>query len=329
MMLQSGFALCEGVLLLQDDEPDPDGKAVLQSLLISLEKGVPLSGALQTSAFFPRYMVNMAQAGEETGRLAETLKALSEYYDKQDKLSAAIRNAVLYPAILLMIMAAVVVLLIVRVLPIFNDMFGRLGAQMSPFATKLMQFGIWFGGAGAAITAVTGVVFVAAILVFAMPKARKTVIKRFMNRWGSTGIFAKIASARFTSVMSLALASGMEIGRAVEMAAVAGGGSRSLDKRNEHCLRLLHSGKTLSEAMREAGILSARDSRMLSLGSRSGMADAAMAEIASRDERRVQDSIDRMVGRVEPALVILTSAIVGVILLSVMLPLMSIMTSIG
>lgn len=329
MMLQSGFALSEGVLLLQDDEPDKDGKAVLQSLLIPLEKGAPLSEALQASAFFPRYMGNMVEAGEETGRLAETLKALSEYYDKQDRLSAAIRSAVLYPAILLIIMAAVVLLLIVRVLPIFNDAFGRLGAQMSPLATKLMQFGVWFGGAGGIIAAVTGVVFIAAIIAFAMPKVRKAAIRHFMNRWGNTGIFAKIASARFTSVMSLALASGMDIGKAVEMASVTGGGSRPLDQRNEHCIRLLRSGKTLSEAMREAGILSARDSRMLSLGSRSGMADAAMAEIARRDERCVQDSIDRMVGRVEPALVIVTSAIVGVILLSVMLPLISIMTSIG
>lgn len=329
MMLQSGFALSEGVLLLQDDEPDKDGKAVLQSLLDTLDKGVPLSGALRASAFFPRYMVNMVEAGEETGRLTETLKALSEHYDRQDRLAAAIKNAVLYPAILLIIMAAVVLLLIVRVLPIFNDVFGRLGAQMSPLATKLMQFGVWFGRAGAVIAAVTGLIFIAVFLAFAMPKARNAIVKRFMNRWGSTGVSAKIASARFTSVMSLALASGMDIGKAVEMAAVTGGGSRSLDKRNEHCLRLLRSGKTLSEAMREAGILSARDSRMLSLGSRSGMADTAMAEIARRDEICVQDSIARMVGMVEPVLVIITSAIVGVILLSVMLPLMSIMTSIG
>jgi type IV pilus assembly protein PilC len=68
---------------------------------------------------------------------------------------------------------------------------------------------------------------------------------------------------------------------------------------------------------------------MLSIGSRSGKADAAMSEIARRSDLDVQDDIDRIVGKIEPTLVIISSVIVGVILLSVMLPLMGIMTSIG
>jgi type IV pilus assembly protein PilC len=68
---------------------------------------------------------------------------------------------------------------------------------------------------------------------------------------------------------------------------------------------------------------------MLSLGGQSGMADAAMAEIARRSDRSVQDEISQIVSRIEPTLVIITSVIVGVILLSVMLPLMGIMTTIG
>jgi type IV pilus assembly protein PilC len=68
---------------------------------------------------------------------------------------------------------------------------------------------------------------------------------------------------------------------------------------------------------------------MLSIGSRSGKADEAMAEIARRSDLDVRDNIDRIVGRIEPTLVIISSVVVGVILLSVMLPLMGIMTSIG
>jgi type IV pilus assembly protein PilC len=95
------------------------------------------------------------------------------------------------------------------------------------------------------------------------------------------------------------------------------------------CVKALEKGKTLSEALCGAGILSLQDGKMLSVGSVSGKADVAMAEIARRSDLDVRDNIDRIVGKIEPTLVIISSVVVGVILLSVMLPLMGIMTSIG
>ena len=94
-------------------------------------------------------------------------------------------------------------------------------------------------------------------------------------------------------------------------------------------MQLIDSGGSLSEAMRETRILSARDSRLLSLGIKSGMADSAMADIAKRKESIVHERLESIIARIEPTLVIITSIIVGVILLSVMLPLMGIMNSIG
>jgi len=329
MLLQSGVAPADGVLMLQDDEPDEDGKAVLQCLLDELEKGATLSSALRGAVFFPRYMVSMAETGEKTGRLPETFKALSEYYDRLERYSAAIKNAVLYPAILLVMMVAVVVILITSVLPVYNDVFGRLGARMSPLATGLMQFGEWLGNASAFIAAVFGVVFAVSLTMWMVPYLRERAVKAFKNKFGSRGIFGRIASSHFIAAVALASASGLDAEEAVEMAGSVSGGTKAVDEKNAVCMDMLRSGKTLHEAMRDAGILSARESRMLALGARSGMADLAMAEIARRKERDAQDGIDRLIGRIEPTLVITTSVIVGVILLSVMLPLIGIMTSIG
>lgn len=329
MLLSAGVALSDGVLMLQDDEPSAEGKAVLQSMLGPLEQGAPLSVALRESSYFPSYMWTMTEIGERTGRLVQTLNALSEHYDRQERLAASIKSAALYPAILLIMMIAVVLILIVQVLPIFNEVFGRLGAQMSPLATRLMQFGGWLGDASIVIAAIFSVVFVVALLAWLIPEIRDGIVKAFMNRWGNKGIWGKISSSRFTSAMTLAVASGLDTEEAVEMAAAISGGMKSVEQKHEKCLQMLRSGNTLAEAMRESQILSARNSRMLSLGVKSGMADAAMAEIAKRSERNVQEEIESLVGRIEPTLVIVTSVIVGIILLSVMLPLMGIMTSIG
>lgn len=329
MLLQAGIAIGDGILMLQDDETDKASKAVLQGLLSTVEKGRPLSEALRESGYFPRYMVNMTEIGERTGRTADTLKALSEYYDRQERLSASIRSAVLYPLILLALMVAVVLILIIKVLPMFNEVFNSLGAQMSSFAVTLMSFGGWLKSAAVVIAIIIGVILLLALAAWLIPGVRGGISSALKNKWGNSGIFGKIASSRFTSAMALAIAGGLDIEEAIEMAATISGGSKAVDEKHKECVNLLRSGSTLADALSKTGILSARNSRLLSLGSRSGAEDAAMSEIASRSGRNVQEEIDGIVSRVEPALVIITSVIIGVILLSVMLPLMGIMTSIG
>ena len=329
MLLQAGITLNDGVLMLQDDEPTSEGKEVLQSLLDSLDKGAPLSEALQSASYYPRYMTQMIEIGERTGRLVETLKALSEHYDRQERLSASIKNALMYPSILLVMMVVVVLILIVQVLPIFNEVFNRLGSQMSDVALALMSFGAWLSGASTGIAIVFGIIIVIAIAAMLIPSLRESITKWFREAYGHRGVFGRLASSQFTSAMVLSLSSGLDTQEAVKMAAMLSGGNKVLDERNNSCLELLDAGKTLAEAMLDAGILSARNGRMLALGSRSGMADSAMAEIAERSEREAQLEIDRLVSRIEPTMVIITSVIVGIILLAVMLPLMGIMTSIG
>jgi len=329
MLLDAGLTAIDSIQILQDDEPDKEGKAVMQVLIDSLSRGEPFSVALAGSALFPRYMVHMVEIGEKTGRVVETLRALSEYYERQIRLSVTIKNSVLYPAILLVLMVVVVLILIVRVLPIFNDVFSGLGTQMSPLAISLMNFGGWLGNAAVGIAIVFSVIFILVVLMFVLPGMRRGVGKAFSDRWGSRGVFGKLASSRYVFAMTLAMASGLDTAEAVEVAAAVSGGSKAVDDKHKRCTEYLDAGRPLHEALSGAGILSLQDGKMLAIGSRSGKADAAMAEIARRSDLDVRDNIDRIVGRIEPTLVIISSIIVGVILLSVMLPLMSIMTSIG
>jgi len=327
MLIHSGITVKYGIEMMLDDEPDRDGKVVLQSLLEKLESDVPLSEAMKAGKFFPAYVINMIEIGEKTGRLTETLTALAQHYERQERLAISVKNAALYPAIMLAMMIVVVLILIVQVLPIFNDVFARLGAQMSPLATQLMQFGAWFRGASVVIAAVFLVIFAVAFLAWIVPKMRNGIAGAFLKSFGGKGVFGRVAASRFVSSMSLAMASGIDIEESVNLAASLNysGTKEKYDK----CVALLREGESLADALKTAEILSARDSRILSLGEKSGMADSAMSEIARRSDNTVQDEIANIVSRIEPVLVIVTSAIVGVILLSVMLPLMGIMTTIG
>jgi len=329
MLLDAGLTLSDSVQILQEDEVSNEAKSIMQKLYDSLMIGNQFSVALKEASVFPKYMVHMVEVGEKTGRLVQTLNALSEYYERQTRLSVTIKNSILYPAVLLVLMIAVVLILIVQVLPIFNDIFGRLGTQMTPFATSLMQFGGWLGNAAVGIAIVIGAILLLVLIMWIVPVIRKGLSQAFSNIWGNKGIFGKIASSRFVFAMTLGMASGLDTTESINIASAVSGGSKVVDDMHKKCVASLEDGKTLSEALCGAGILSLQDGKMLSVGSVSGKADLAMAEIARRSDIDVRDSIDRIVGRVEPTLVILSSVIVGVILLSVMLPLMGIMTSIG
>jgi len=329
MLLHSGITIKNGVLMMLDDEPDKDAKKVLQNLLDNLEGDVPLSVAMKNGAYFPNYMVSMIEVGEKTGRITETLTALAAHYDRQDRLLKSIKSAALYPSVLLGMMLVVVMILITQVLPIFNDVFGRMGAQMSPIATQLLQFGAWFRGASVVIAIIVGIIFLCAFLMWAIPASREGIVKLLKSKFGGSGLFGRIATFQFVSSMTLAMSSGLGVEESISLAASFNRDSKSLSQKYEKCMAIIGESNNLSTALKDSGILSARDSRMLSIGEQSGMGDSAMEEIARRSDRAVQDEIAGIVGRIEPTLVIITSLIVGTILLSVMLPLIGIMTSIG
>lgn len=329
LLMNAGIVPYDGVLMLWEDERDKDSRIVLKSIIDRLADSVPLSTALRGSGYFPDYMVNLTEVGEKTGRLSEALHALSVHYDRKGRMAAAIKNAVLYPVILLIMMVAVVLILIIRVLPVFGEVFTRIGGQMPPLALSLMQFGGWLADASAVIAAIIAVVGVVTFAVYKLHNIRREMMKVLRNKFGGWGIFWDITAARFISAMSMAAASGLAAEEAVELAAVVSGGGEMADKKYKQCKDILHSGGTLAEAMHSSGIISARNSRVLAVGGRSGMTDAAMAEIATRCEQDTQDELERIIGRIEPALVISSSLIAGIILLTIMLPLMGIMTSIG
>ena len=273
MLLDAGLTIGESINAMLDDEPGKEEKALFQGLTDALERGEPFSGALRNAGIFPHYTVHMVEIGERTGRLVETLTALSEYYDRQERLAKTIKSAVLYPAILLVLMVAVVLILVVQVLPIFSDVFARLGSQMSPLAVRLMQFGGWLGDVSVIIAVILGFVFVAALFFWFVPGIRKTIAGSVRNRWGDRGIIGSIASARFNSAMTLAMASGLAIADAVQIASNVSGGARPIDKKHEQCIKLLDEGKTLTDAMCVSGILSPSDGKLLSIGGRSGKSE--------------------------------------------------------
>ena len=138
----------------------------------------------------------------------------------------------------------------------------------------------------------------------------------------------RIAAARFLQALAMGLGSGMTQREALELA-LSLADNDQLARRGRECMERVERGDGLADALRESDLLPAAQSRVLDAGMRSGQGDRVMEQIAARQLERGEAELENAVARVEPVLVVITCAMVGVILLSVMLPLMHIMTGIG
>lgn len=324
LILRAGIPLSEGVSLLGESGCERGTAAVLSEIGGKLDAGGELHTALRESGHFPPYMTDMLEIGGMTGHTDTVLKSLSEYYDGQDRLSASIRSAVVYPSVLLVMLLFVLVILITKVLPIFSDMFAQLGSRLSGAALITLRAGIWLRMHWLPVVLVPAALIALLLLLRQTRRGRAWLDQHAPGR----RLRSKVASARFAAALALAMQSGLDTGESLELSEHLVT-EPEMRKRLEHSRKMFSSGESFTQCIVEAGLFSPAHCRMLAVGFRTGTADTVMAEIARRCAENVQNDIEALVARVEPTLVIIMTGLVGLILLSVMLPLMGVMSGLG
>ena len=328
LCLKAGISMSECVYMLAEDETDKALKEMLDDIYKKMDGGMSFSDALKEAGCFPKYVIDMVDIGTKTGRLEDVMRALSQYYTRQEQLSASIKNAVVYPFVLMFMLLIVIGVLVIKVLPIFNDVYTELGAQMSSVAVTIMNIGMGFTKYAAVILAVVVALIVIAVIISAIPSLSLKVSNFWNKITSNRKVNKKISSARFASGMAMTLASGLDTDESLNMVERITENPVMLG-RIKKCRELMSSGELFVDAISKAEIFPAIYCRMLSIGFKTGTADSVMEEVARRSEVEVNEDIESIINKVEPTLVIIMSLIVGLILLAVMLPLMSIMTSIG
>lgn len=320
MLLHAGVGMGDAMHLLAEE-----GDTSLAALAAQIDGGMSLAAALRESGRFPVYACGLIEVGERTGRTEEALAALSRYYEGRVRLARRVRSALLYPAIMLALMLVVIGVLLVKVLPIFDDVYASLGGRLTGVAGGLLALGRWLESAMPVLWVLLALAALFAAAFAASAAFRGKVLSLWRNSRGDKGVARLLNNARLAQAMSMGMASGLPLEEAVALSAgllEAGARERCLT-----CRKQLEQGEPLGTALRT--LLPANQCRLLELGQRSGAGDASMEKIARDLTEESEAALDTLVGRVEPALVLVCSVLVGLILLSVMLPLMHIMSAIG
>lgn len=210
LILRSGISALEGISIMLEDASSEEEKAILNALSENLQETGSLNEALEQTQLFPAYMTRMVRIGEETGTLDDVMAALGDHYAREDTIARTIRSAVTYPMIIISMMIVVILVLIIKVMPIFNQVFIQLGSEMSGFSRVLMDLGNTINRYSVVFIAVLAVIVIG---FFAYNHTAKGC--RFLKRarqpyscYPTHGIMI-LAHARFASGMALTLKSGM------------------------------------------------------------------------------------------------------------------------
>ena len=328
-LYHAGISTGDALALMADDESVSVRKEMLASMSRSADDGETLSQVFRSAVCFPDYLCSLLDVGEQVGKTEDTLYALAGYYQGRARMERRIKSSLLYPSVLLVVLLAVVVILLVWVLPVFNDVYSQLGSSLTGLAGGLMILGTVLRKAMPVICVLLGLVVVFAVIMAVSPSARTSLISKWRKSRGDKGIHRQINTARFAQALSMGLSSGMTANEAADMASGLADGSEAFKARCKNCLERMDKGESLPSALRESGILSKGECRLLEAGIRSGSSETVMQQIAERLLEDSEHALEEKTARVEPTLVVVMSILVGAILLSVMLPLMHIMTTIG
>lgn len=323
-ILKSGITVSEGFLIIAGQERGAM-RSVYETLSKETREGGAVAAAMRGAGVFPEYMLRMVAVAEQTGAQERVFRELSEYYDRQERLRLAVRSTVSYPLLLFFIVLAVFFVFLTEVLPVFSRVFSQIGVSMLPVAEVFLDAGLWLAGARWWIVGIIGAAAIAVIVIRFVPALNAAASAAAIRLFSGTGTGRKISAARLASVLSLAVAGASDIGEALELACAF---SEGVDRsgKAEKCLDGVMAGESFAAAAEKTGLFAPLYCRMLLVGERSGATEAVLREVARRTETDMELAVDRLTGRIEPAAVIILSVCVGLLLLSVMLPLVGIMS---
>ena len=328
-LLHAGISSSEALRMAAESENRPAFRDVLNRMSEAVDDGAFLSDAFREAGVFEPYVCELISTGEQTGRTEEAMAAIADAYEKQDILDRRLKSALTYPAVLLVIMLAVVAALLIYVLPVFNDVYAQLGSGLTGLAGFLLGVGEAMGNVRIPLLILFVLILVFLALFSSVSEVRKSVLAILRRRGGKTSIAAKTARARFALGLSMALAGGLGAEAAIELAGKLPDGSADVRAAGEEALRLLREGDSFAEALRKTELMPPAECRVLDAGTRGGSGDLAMSQIAERLALDSEEALEQSISRVEPIMVVVSTVLVGLILLAVMLPLVNIMGAIG
>lgn len=328
-MINAGLPLIQCLELLAQQEQNKTFAKVIRSIKEDIEGGSTLSDALKKHPqIYDELFVNLVSAGESGGILDVILQRLSNYMEKAMKLKSKVKGAMTYPASVLVISIAVVALLLVKVIPVFQKMFEGFGSQLpgpTQFLINVSQVAQKYF-----LVAIVGIV----IAIFAFRRFYKTekgtlLIDDLILRAPVFGpLLKKVAVARFSRTMSTMMASGVPILEGLAIVSKTAG-NKIIENALMRVRKSISEGKTIAEPLMETGIFPPMVVQMIAVGEATGALDTMLGKIADFYDDEVDAAVDAMTALLEPFMMVFLGGFVGGMIIAMYLPIFKMASVVG
>lgn len=328
IMLKSGIALEEGVYMLAEEVEEDRTKKVLNKVQEKLKRNENFETALADTGAFPEYLVNMVGIGETSGKLEDVMNSMARYYERDSVIKDSIRNVIAYPAMMFCMIGVILAALVGKILPMFENVFVNLNVEAASSSSRIMNFGMW---TGRIVALFAFVVIVVGLVLYGFYHTEKgsRCLRRFVSNCFVTKKTANLlAVGRFVSSMAVMVSSGLDVKESMEMSQgiVEHPG---MEKKISRCIDKMDQEESFANTLREEAILTGMQGRMVAVADKAGMMDEVLGDISNQFDETISNHMSQFCTKIETSLVLALSVIVGGVLISIMFPLVSIITSIG
>lgn len=318
---KAGIPLADACAFLSAEEGGGD---VAQRIFSAVKNGGTLSAALKEAGCFSDYLVSVVQLGEKTGDLEQTLYGLTDYFEQRAEIRRRVRQAFTYPLILFVMMLAVILFLIIEVLPQFASIIAGAGGTLPAAAAAILGFGLWVRADSLYILAALAVLIASGILFFLSETGRRAR-DRLALAWPGFGRTVRLlVTSRFCSAMKLALAAGNSFPDSVGLTADIIGNTEAR-RRLLAAKDRVGAGGDIPAALAATNLFPRAFLNLLATAYKTGNLEETLGRMSSYYQDGFDEAVSDGTARIEPALVIVLSCAAGVILFSVMLPIINIM----
>lgn len=328
-LMNAGILLVDALDLLAAQSTSLALKEALEEISEEVREGVPLSEAMaKKSKLFPELLIHMIHSAEVSGRLEEVLQQMADYYEKQHRIKQKISTAMTYPLVVGVLAFLITAFLLVFIVPIFGDMFASMGSEL-PAITQivltlsgLIQRYWWL-----VLLGIGGLVAVVIQLgkkdqvayVFDVLQLKVPILGTFIQ---------KTLLARMTQTLSSLINSSVPILQAIEVTSKVVG-NRVVEQVLLQAQKDVEQGESLAKPMVDHWFFPPLIIQMIQVGESSGELDEMLKKVSEIYDQEVQEASDKLQALIEPIMIILLSGVVGVIVLSIVVPMFSMFETFG
>ena len=319
-MINSGLPLVQSLDILAEQSENQHLRKVIQDVLYDVESGNTLADAMgRHPKVFTDLYVNMVAAGEAGGILDTILLRLATFLEKNDALVRKIKGAMIYPGVIFTVAALAVVILLIFVIPTFQNMFESAGIPL-PFMTQLvinmsafLQAFWWACG-----IAIIALVFIIR-QVYATDGGQLFIDRILLNLPILGDLQRKAAVARFTRTLGTLVSSGVSILEGLEITAKTAG-NRVIHDAVMGSRASIAGGETIAGPLKESGVFPPMVVQMINVGEQTGGLDEMLTKIADFYDEEVDAAVEALLAAMEPIMIVVLGVIVGGMIVAMYLP---------